>query len=257
MKSEEAQSLRRLFAVGHGVALTVLLLPVLPTALGIARGPDVLFWVGKSMLMVITATLLALALPLLSTCFRPTGKFLSSSVMIPFGLMAAICILHRVRGRWASESLMSANCFDHPDMRDLQAAYDAADEVYAACIGDLAKQEGIPPMLMDGVSDCPRYHTEAKRWRREFRYLSSLEQRFPCSGVCYGGRRLWQDPQGVIGPPCGTFAAQTLQRATSQASGLLAYSIIVIVMLIPAHIWFLSPLVRRYDDAILTPADPA
>lgn len=246
--SEEVQWLRRLFAVGHAIGLAVLFLPVVPLALSVVSGADVIFWAGRSMLLVILVLALALALPALGGCFRPTSRFFLASVWAPAALLALVSCGYRFRAQATADALLGPACFDHPQRQDLQRAYEAADALYGACLSILVQQPGLPPEI-HSVAECPRYPKTAKQWGRQFDYLASLESRFPCAGICYGGRRLWQDA-GVLAPSCAPFARQALTGARAWATVLLAYSLLVIVALIPAQVALLSPLVTRYDDAI-------
>mmetsp|Transcript_79897 Transcript_79897/g.230964 ORF Transcript_79897/g.230964 Transcript_79897/m.230964 type:complete len:256 (+) Transcript_79897:168-935(+) len=247
--SEEVRSLRRLFAVGHGITVNFVLLPLLPLALGVATGADVVFWAGRSIQVAIFALLIALALPALGLCFRPTSRFYLTSVWLPMGFLAATSIICRSRIGTASKALMSPMCADHVVKHDLEQAYEDADGLYGTCIAMLVREKGGIPDIA-GVADCSRYRKAAIRWGKEFNYLASLEDRYPCAGMCYGGRRLWEDA-GELGPPCGPFVAQALDGARLQVNVLLAYSLIVIVLMMASQATMLGSLVRRYDHALM------
>lgn len=247
--SDEVRSLRRLFSVGHAIALIFVILPIIPLTLGVALGRDVIFWAGKAMLLAALVLTLALAVPALGACFRPTIRFLLVSVWLPAGLLAVVSCIYRSRAQQAADALLGPECFGHPVRRDLQEAYEAADAIYGACLSILVQQPGPPPTLAS-VAECPQYPKLAKQWGKQFAYLADLEGRFPCTGICYSGRRLWQDA-GVLAPSCAPFAGAALKGAISWATVLLTYSAVVLFASILAQVLFVSPLVRRYDEALV------
>jgi len=240
--------LQRRFAVGHTAFLFIVFLPPLAFALQLGLGPDVLYFAGRGLVLVLTAALLGLICPFMHTCFRPTNRFLLVSVWVPAATFAFVGFMYRHRTSEAAAALRAPSCFDDPAKKRLQIAYLAADELYGACMAWRPPPTGAPQEV-DSVTECPEYHVAARDWDKEFHYLASLERRFPCGGVCYAGRRLWVDP-GTYGSSCSPFAAQWLIMGHTQASVLMGYSIFIIVVLIPSHMLLLSPMVRRYDHAL-------
>lgn len=256
-ESPEVVRIQRHFAGGHIAFLLLVFLPPLVLAYGLSAGPDVVFFAGRGIAFTLTAAVLALFLPVLYTCVRPTSRFLLVSVWLPAVTLAFVGLMYRRRTTSAAEALSGRPCFDDPAKQGLQLAYEAADEFYGACQAwrpQVGNRPAGAPEDVHGVAECPNYEIAARKWGRQWDYLASLERRFPCGGICYPSRRLFVDA-GTYGPSCGPFAAEWLWVARVQASVLLWYSVFVMVMLVPSHMLLLAPMVRRYDDALVAHPD--
>lgn len=245
---DEVKRLQRRFAVGHTAFLLVVFLPPLALALHLGLGPDVIFFAGRGMAFLLVAVVVALFLPLMHMCFRPTNRFLLTSVWLPAAVLAFVAFMYRHRTTVATDALMAQPCFDNDDKKGLQEAYLVANNLYGACMAWRPPPTGAPEEV-DSVTECPEYHSATRKYRKEFIYLATLERRFPCGGVCYPGRRLWVDP-GTYGLACSPFAAQWLRSAHTQSQVLLGYSLFVMIALIPSHMFLLAPMVRRYDHVL-------
>lgn len=246
--SEEVQRVRRQFAVGHAIFLFVVFLPLFVLALAIGVSEDVSYFVGNLLVLLLLPVPVALVLPALHTVVRPTSRFLLVSVGVPAATLAVTGLVWRVRIDAAVTALGSPECFALPAKHQLHLAYAAADELYGICQTLMRDASGDPQQVLS-IWDCVHYEEASKEWGRQFGYLESLERRFPCAGICYGGRRLWHDAD-TLAPPCGAFAAQWLRSAGTLAAVIVGCSIFLLLLLIPGEAVLLRLLVKRHDNVL-------
>jgi len=247
----ECARLHRHFAVGHASFVLLVFLPPLALTISLASGPDVAFFAGTKLLVALVAVFAALALPVMHACFRPTQRFLLTSVWAPAAVFAFVAIMYRQRINYAIQTLPGPECYDTPEKKGLDMAYNAANELYSHCQGADAHPlgKGVVDQVAS-VKECTRYQEIEREYGRELRYLETLEQRLPCAGICYGHRRLFVHP-GVQAPACGPIVAAGIRVPAKFFTAILAYSIVVMLLLIPAQYLVLTPLVARYNDALL------
>lgn len=244
--SDEAARLQRLFAVGHTAFVLTVFSPLLFLALVVGLNADVVYFVGWpfSLLLVFVAT--ALLLPLLHMCVRPTGTLLRLSVWVPCLILACSALFYTVRLGAVRNALESRECLASPGKRSLNLAYQAADDFYGICQTLLGQPPGTVEEV-ESIADCPDFELTAGAWTKQFHYLASLEARFPCSGVCYAGRRLWFDP-GTLAPPCSPFVLQKIRVACIQAEIVFGCSLLLIALLIPSQALLVEPMLEHYNE---------
>eukprot|EP00413_Alexandrium_margalefii_P003386 CAMPEP_0204512654 /NCGR_PEP_ID=MMETSP0661-20131031/1071_1 /ASSEMBLY_ACC=CAM_ASM_000606 /TAXON_ID=109239 /ORGANISM="Alexandrium margalefi, Strain AMGDE01CS-322" /LENGTH=252 /DNA_ID=CAMNT_0051517779 /DNA_START=55 /DNA_END=813 /DNA_ORIENTATION=+ len=245
LKWRNAQSTRASFAVGHVIALLMVLLPPLLYSIFLGFRIDVAYFVGRKDLSLLLLMPLGCLAPLVY--LRGRQKLSSGIVMatlwVPMAVYACISLRHLLEASAAIEALEDMDCYAFEGKRHLQRAYEVAEELYTSCTER-------PGMELAPVRECPGYSALADAWEREFLYLQALEVRFPCAGICRHGRRLWEGA-GRLAPACGRFAVQWLWSAKMQASMVLGYSVLALLASLPAMGLVVNPLVEQINAPLL------
>mmetsp|Transcript_7074 Transcript_7074/g.15229 ORF Transcript_7074/g.15229 Transcript_7074/m.15229 type:complete len:245 (-) Transcript_7074:144-878(-) len=237
MEAERLLSQRQL-AYGHFLVLAAVFFPSFSLCLSLSYNEDVAFFVGRYARLALVLLPFLVAVPLLHLCMRPKrGTFFLGSVWIPAVILAWVGGTIRERTGIASASLVNRDCNAFPEKRALHRAHEVAEDVYKTCVA-----EGLMP---NSIMDCPDYPTLEEDSRSQMDYLQGLEKRFPCAGICRPGMRLWSGA-GSEAPACGMFVAQWLSGANTQASIILGYSVLSIILSIPAYTHIAKPLVTPY-----------
>mmetsp|Transcript_46583 Transcript_46583/g.123025 ORF Transcript_46583/g.123025 Transcript_46583/m.123025 type:complete len:264 (+) Transcript_46583:127-918(+) len=241
-KLENNGKLRRLINGGHVVFLLFLFAPPLTLCVAMGVEVDVAFFIGRWSWagLIILPMILAMSA---TTHVRKSRAVVLAAIWVPAAILALIGGLYRARAEITAASLESRDCFAFQDKRQLQRAYQVADELWEACVNQvvLPASADSPPK---SVRDCPAYPGAMAEWGVQFQYLEGLESRFQCAGICHRGKRLWNEA-GQIAPSCGPFVAQWLHAAHSQAAIVLWYSVFVILLMFPGHIFLLMPLFEQ------------
>jgi len=231
------------FAVGHVLVLLVVFFPPFAYCLFLGIRVDAAYFLGHGTLVAALALVpLTLLFPAIYLCGLKTinSRMVLTSVWIPVLIFALAGSRARMHGIVAMNALESRDCYAFPEKRKLHRAYLVASELRQSCVTR-------PGLSAASIEECPGYESAASAWARQFRYLQSLESRFPCSGVCSYGERLWFEP-GTMAPSCGPFAAQWLWSAYTQATIVLGYSVLVGLVSIPAKLLIIDPLVGHFKN---------
>jgi len=246
--SEDIRRLRRLFAVGHTALILTIFAPMLYLTLVVGLNVDVVYFVGWpfSLLLVFVAT--ALLLPLLHFCVRPTSTLFQIGFWAPALVLACSSLIYTWQLTAARDAFASRECLASPGKRSLNLAHQAADEFYGVCQSILGQPPGKAAEVTS-IADCPDFEMMLAEWGGQFNYLASLEARFPCTGTCYTGRRLWYDP-GTLAPNCSPFVLQTLQVAHTQASIVLGCTVLLLLLMLPSQSMLVGPMLQHYNDLI-------
>lgn len=231
------------FAVGHVILLFVVFFPPFTYCLFLGMRVDAVYFLGHTALMAAFMLVpITLIFPALYLCgiSRLTGRLVLTSVWIPLIVYGLAGSRSRMHSMLAMNALESRDCYAYPEKRMLHRAYLVASELHQSC----TTRSGIAAMT---IEECPGYEDVAMTWSKQFRYLKSLESRFPCSGICNYGERLWFEP-GTMAPSCGAFAAQWLWSTYTQASIVLVYSLVVGFASIPTKLLLIDPLMAHFKD---------
>jgi|Transcript_45465 hypothetical protein len=239
-----ADRLRRLLNIGHVAFLLFLFAPPLTLCVAMAAEVNIAYFVGRSAwwaVLIIVTLFLAFAF----FRVRRTKPVVLATIWVPAALLALVGGIYRLRAEITAASLESRDCFAFKDKRELQRAYQVADELWESCVNQV-----ILPASVDAtptkITDCPAYPSAVATYGKQFAYLESLESRYQCAGICHRGKRLW-DEAGTIAPSCGPFVSQWLYAGHAQASIVLWYSVIVILTMFPAHSLLMMPLFEQYE----------
>jgi len=242
MKVNDKPSLSN-FAIGHVLVLLVIFFPPFAYCLFLGIRIDAAYFLGHGTLVAALALVpLTLLFPAIYVCGikKINSRMVLCSIWAPVLIFAIAGSRARMHGIVAMNALESRDCYAFPDKRKLHRAYLVASELRQSCTTR-------PGLLAATIEECPGYEEAAASWPRQFRYLKSLESRFPCSGVCSYGERLWFEP-GTMAPSCGPFAAQWLWSAHTQATIVLTYSVIVGLASIPTKLLLIDPLMAHFKD---------
>lgn len=229
------------FAIGHVLVLLVVFFPPFAYCLFLGIRVDAAYFIGHGTLMAALALVpLTLLFPAIyvSGIKRVNSRMVMFSIWIPLLMYALAGSRSRMHAIVAMNALESRDCYSFAEKRKLHRAYLVASELRQSC----TTQPGYSAV---SIEECPGYQSTASAWSRQFRYLKSLESRFPCSGVCSYGERLWLEP-GTMAPSCGPFAAQWLWSAYTQATIVLGYSVLVGLASIPTKLLLIDPLVGHF-----------
>jgi hypothetical protein len=234
----EAAALRRRFAGGHAFVLLVLFSPPLTLCSSLLVSLDVVFFVGRWWLAPLLLLPLALIFPLLTVARpRPTGLILAS-VLTPCVVFILVGQHYATHTEVAVTTLRSRDCFALDEKKELARAHQVAEQIYRGCAEAASGTAS--------VAGCPGYKEAAEQHGRQFDYLESLELRFPCSGICHRGLRLWGLDHGMEAPSCGLFVAEWMGAAHTQAEMVLAYSTVVALAAIPGITVVLQPFLQNW-----------
>lgn len=237
--------LRRLLNVGHVAFLIFLFAPPLTLCVALGADMNVAYFVGRwawwSLIILPMIGIMALA-----TGARKSKAMVLATIWVPAAVLCLVGGLYRARTEIVAHSLQSRDCFAFQDKRELQRAYQVADELWESCNNQVilpASMTSTPKSVMD----CPAYPDAAVTYRKQFAYLERLEANYQCAGICHRGKRLFHEA-GVIAPSCGPIAAQWLLAGHSQAAIVLWYSVFVILLMFPGHVFLMMPLLEQLDE---------
>lgn len=237
---------RKTIAMGHTFILLIIFTPPLIFCTILGQNLDGIYFAGRKLwLVIIILFLFGICFPFLHVFLAPkrSTRLILPSVWLPCALILLSCSAYQWNTEHAETALFNRDCYAFETKRDLNRAYQVAEEIYDACVL-------LPGLAIEGVSvgDCPQYAVAKEKWGLQFRYLESLEQRFHCAGVCRSqtSKRLWFDA-GMPAPSCALFAIQWLHLATVQTKIIIGYCLIVAIAVLPARQALLIPLVQHLE----------
>mmetsp|Transcript_112628 Transcript_112628/g.342813 ORF Transcript_112628/g.342813 Transcript_112628/m.342813 type:complete len:303 (-) Transcript_112628:47-955(-) len=178
------------------ILMLVLGLPAISCA-AIASHPSVLYWVGRSGLVVPTAAMLWVLLSHEFLARKVVKRRLAVILVlvIPTASMMLAAHGHKVTAVGLRAKLETEDCLAFHGKARLERAWQEARQILDACVERQANLTGAPGAEVERVTSlrlCPGYAKGQARWAREWGYLEALEATQRCAGWCSAERPLWR-----------------------------------------------------------------
>lgn len=238
----EAGMRRRSMALGHTLTVLAVFAPPLVICLTLGFDQDVVFFTGRLGLLPLLMTLLLPVLPMVHLFVGPTsGHFFVASLVVPAFVFWAVGGILGSTTDIAQTAMLNRDCHSYKPKQELHRSYDLAMNFKnTICAGE------------ETIQTCNGYNEIAQSNLGNFRYLAALETRFQCGGVCSSGPPLWArkpadrsgTPPASLVPICDLFVAQWLQGASTQASIVKWYGLIVGMLSVPLGFFLFEPLAK-------------
>jgi len=230
----------------HSVLLLTLFAPMCMLGFGLYLNTDANFfsgfWLRLAVLVCTIIVLVAFVGAFFAHVYVPKlpNAFFIASFWIPGVIFASLGGVYRQRTMNLVAELQNPDC-DFQAKVDLQNSYIVAEELWQAC-------EKSVPFTPASIIECPQYGEISSDHKAHFSYLRSLEYRFPCSGLCTGGERLWHDA-GKATEGCSQYVAEWVLGGYMQGSMMMWYSIFILALSLPLYV-LLVPLITEYTGNI-------
>lgn len=233
-KPDERTVTRRTLAFAHTAVLVALFFPPFVVSLSLGFNDEVAYFAGRRNLFPILLLPLLVVVPIVHLVARPNkGMFYLATVLIPAIVFASVGGVMREHTEIAANAMYNRDCYTFVEKRSLFRAYQAALEVNGNCQG-----------TDTSIEHCRGYDAVQKTYARELKYLSSLEHRFPCAGICHAAIQLFEHP-GEEAPTCRLFVAQWLKGASEQSCAMLWYAVFIMLISYPSWHSLVKPMVKR------------
>lgn len=134
------------------------------------------------------------------------------AVILPAISLALVCEWHAWKLGGQGAVLLANDCESFRQKADLERAWWAARDLFTDCSGRLANATGAglqETALVVRFEDCEGYLAAYMANRKEWAYLSSLEQEHRCGGWCTPHAPLWA-VQPRLQDSCSKAAARTI-----------------------------------------------
>lgn len=155
----------------------------------------------RLVVLVIPAIIVAVHLVHLKTG-APSRAAVFLGLVAPSVILLIVANSQYVMAADKTDKLFSGDCDAFPEKRALQRSWDAAYKLYAKCLEDTSRAQGIPVAELQArfrVEDCEEYETglhstdrmSGETRERDWKYLKEMEETHLCAGWCYQGVQLW------------------------------------------------------------------
>lgn len=133
-----------------------------------------------------------------------------------------------------ADQLFSTDCDTFEGKRELQRAWNVAENMYFKCLQDTIAQQNRNLTLETAVqlyriTDCEEYAPAHAQHARQWDYLQYLEENHVCAGWCSGATRLWtlRDATDNCAVAASSVFTGKIQHISRQ---VLVYIILTIIM---------------------------
>jgi len=156
-------------------------------------------------------------------------------LVLPAATMGIAAHIHKVRALDVRSRLEAHDCTTFPGKVHLEAAWQAANNLYDGCMARQANLTGAPINELKEVTrlkNCVDYETGMVEWGTEWDYLEHLETTQRCAGWCTLQRPLWHP--FVTSEPhdrCSLAAAQMMTTKVQRtALQVASYCMAILVL---------------------------
>lgn len=146
------------------------------------------------------------------------------------GFLLIVSYIFAVNANTMWIKLAATDCDTFTMKRDMQTAWEAADNLYNECIANQSAAMGESVVYLEAVmtvEDCPTYSTKLLNYA-EWDYLKEMETTLSCGGWC-----TTEDPLWVLGKTedsCSSVVAVILRyKAEHSFFQISVYSLVVVV----------------------------
>jgi len=230
----------------HDKLMFVLLLsfgmPAISTAV-LAYQSSMIFWVGRFGRILVPMCVIWV---LVGFCFsKKDARNRQSSaillIVLPTCALMIYAQITKLASMDASTQLKTSDCRSFTRKLEVEAAWQAAFDIRAACVADQVNQTGSSETevsLMLNIKGCRGYKEGLAQWQTEWDYLEGLEKEEYCAGWCSPAHPLWVSPDNhahirpQVRDRCSLAAAYNMdtqvRRTTRQ---IVSYSLLLMILL--------------------------
>jgi len=174
---------------------TLLFILPLHTIIKVSRDPSLRYFSGPACWFLLVIPVIILVVHIIHVKKGAPSKYaVIVALIVPSLLLLLFANYQATSASNKGDKLFSTDCETFAIKSELQKSWEAAYDVYMACLNQTAATDSFSVEQLAQtfrIQDCTNYAPDASGHQKAWTYLRNLEESYQCSGWCYHGQQLW------------------------------------------------------------------